>query len=375
MLAEPAAMKAPWTLGRLPDSRPCSATCQPGTLRPAAAWRSSGRRHWTPTSGGASNGGAAVVTWPGLEIIVPEGFHAEPAWALPLRVRSDVRPSRSDEWEAGPDYSALTRALSTWHRNSSVLPACPLCAGVAYYKGPLFSHEDIETGWNPYLLCSGQESRGASAPTPLEATMMHCGIPDELSPSMAIQLRPSGASPLADAEAEALDCQRQIWRGRSLGLAEFVVSVSVLASHRLTLCGQTAASLGLEVFFCEQVGKYAQTSRTRVGRYLDDQIVATPRAHVFGVVTDGQRGFRDIVGSLVTKFVAEDVNGSGTEECPFCGAAGNPIRRELVALVALRPEEAGETTLPFVGALWLCEHGAHVWGWRMRRCLRPVMED
>lgn len=111
-----------------------------------------------------------------------------------------------------------------------------------------------------------------------------------------------------------------------------------------------------------EVNKTANTSRTRVGRYLDDQPARMPRAHVFGLC------HKPLLEDLAAILTSQP---SPSEPCPFCGAHGFLLRSEAVSL--LEAETGGEETdksTPFHGSLWLC--GDHLWGWRSRRAGVPV---
>lgn len=352
---------------------------------------------------------ATLLQWPGVEVALPpEGASSSgKLLALPLRAvagDADSAPVRHGEaaagglWvQEGTDCRSLARSLSRWYGGPAAaggaLPVCPMCAGVAYYQGPLFTRADIETGWQAYLLCDSdlaglsQDLDSASPPELLASTWTRMGLPPDVGPSVAVQLRPEGGPvahagrPLADpgAPPETIGCPAQLWRNSGDPLAEFILSLSVPASHRLYLAGRCAADIGITVFLCEQVGKYALTSRTRVGRYLDDQPALMPRAHVFGVIASERMG-----AGVPAACLAGDDGGPqrgappDPETCPCCGDAGLAL---LGPTLELCPQESfgdggalGDPA-PFNGTLWVCARGAHLWGWRVRAPTRPVMVD
>jgi len=252
------------------------------------------------------NGGHVLVKWSGVRVLLPASPQLDNAprqlWALPLRAaleRNDMDSAGPEEfampssWDCNVDYRSLARNLSHWCSNSdAALPVCPMCAGVAFYQGPLFTRSDIQTGWHAFLLCASKpppkcSPQSAATPSLLAATWANMGIPESQGPPIAVQLRPLGeqADP-GPADALSIDCLGELWRGVGCRMAEFLLSVAVPSGHRLCVNSHPFEDLGVKVFFCDQVGKYALTSRTRVGRYLDDQPALHPRAHVFGVAGD-----------------------------------------------------------------------------------------
>mmetsp|Transcript_109188 Transcript_109188/g.348360 ORF Transcript_109188/g.348360 Transcript_109188/m.348360 type:complete len:198 (-) Transcript_109188:78-671(-) len=196
------------------------------------------------------------------------------------------------------------------------------------------------------------------------------GIPAEMGPPAVVQLRPLGE---ADAEPGRVAAFSGLWRSPSSPAALYVLSISVPCGHRLLLGGRPVAELGLAAFFCEQVGKYALTSRTRVGRYLDDQPAQTPRAHVFGVATGG-RGSWLPADCLEGAAAGTEAAGAGrlVETCPFCGNAGQALRAGALQLL---PWDGGSEAQPFHGRLWACTSGEHLWGWRARKVGVAVTDD
>jgi len=145
----------------------------------------------------------------------------------------------------------------------------------------------------------------------------------------------------------------------------------VPCGHRLLLEGQPLSELGLAVFFCEQVGKYALTSRTRIGRYLDDQPAQVPRAHVFGLAANSRNPGLWLPPGCLQRAGAE-TGAADVEPCPFCGLAGQAL---LSSSLQLLPWEPGGEPQPFHGQLWVCTSGAHLWGWRVRKAGVPVTDD
>lgn len=272
------------------------------------------------------------------------------------------------------DYRALVRRVSGWQAAGG-LPVCPLCAGVAFYQGPAFTSPDIETGWHAYLLCGEAGGcRGADPGSPLTTLWGNMGMPAEIGPPVVVQLRPLGERAEAEAEAAAEAARvvafSGLWRSQRNPAALYILSISVPCGNRLLLSGQPVAELGLSAFFCEQVGKYALTSRTRVGRYLDDQPAQVPRAHVFGVAAAGRGGSWLPVGCLQER--AGTAAAPPLEACPFCGRAGQALR---AAAVQIMPwDESGEPQ-PFHGQLWACTSGEHLWGWRARKANAAVTDD
>lgn len=203
------------------------------------------------------------------------------------------------------------------------------------------------------------------------------GIPESQGPPIAVQLRPLGeqADP-GPADALSIDCLGELWRGVGCRMAEFLLSVAVPSGHRLCVNSHPFEDLGVNVFFCDQVGKYALTSRTRVGRYLDDQPALHPRAHVFGVA--GNHGRSWVPPGCLDQnpsFSGEDE--ATVEPCPFCGEAGLSLRLETLCLRSDDGSSSGRevATTPFRGALWTCKGHTHVWGWRARRTMEFVMAE
>jgi len=330
------------------------------------------------------------VRWPGVEVVVPSsGPRPAPGelWALPLAAsaepgghsahcRLEGRPP------SGAECRGLVRLLSHWHIEE-VLPVCPFCAGVAFYQGPAFSRPDILTGWEALLLCGSGARRPQRGPDhPLLATVWaNTGMPMETCPPIVVQLRPLGDPTSTEARAEVVSEFAGLWRSHQSSIAQNILSLTVPCSRRLCILGMPLAGFGMVAFFCEQIGKYALTSRTRVGRYLDDQPAHVPRAHVFGSLQRTVAADAAIVspwpphGSLEATAL-----GLLLEPCPFCGSSGTRLRPEVISLLggdaAWNPssEDAFEAPL-FHGELWTCELGLHLWGWRARRPGAPVVGE
>lgn len=366
------------------DLRKCSPTCR--------RWRDELDPHerlpWRAALRNACPGirvcddpgrGGLRVQWPGVEVAlaplsapIAEGQLA----ALPLATGERVDGGQGDaagleDWPSSVDYRALAHQLSDW-RVGGALPVCPLCAGAAFYQGSMFTRSDIETGWHAYLLCGDAGSQASGAAHPLLTTLWaNMGMPLDLGPPVVVQLRPLGERAEAEAEAEAEAARvaafSGLWRGQRNPAALYILSIAVPCGHRLLLDGRPLAELGMAAFFCEQVGKYALTSRTRVGRYLDDQPAQVPRAHVFGAASVGRGGSWLPPGFLELASPAAPV-----EPCPFCGRAGQAL---LTSSLQLLPRDAGGEPQPFHGRLWACESGEHLWGWRARKVGVPVLED
>lgn len=335
--------------------------------------------------------GGAVVRWTGVELLMPmkNRFSDADLMALPLGARPELLQLPLHQW-AALDYRWISQLLHRWRLATECLPLCPLCAGVAYYQGSGFTRSDIATGWQSYMLCS-------TGPVvhPLITTLLaNMGVSLELAPKVLLQLRPSdldagdgepgGLGELPEApgehgelpglqarreEPQAIDGFGSLWRGGRAVMAQNIVSISLPCSRRLCIAGQSLKELGFTAFFCEQVNKTASTSRTRVGRYLDDQPARAPRAHVYGA----SNGRVDFLAQLPMDSLMKC-----EETCPFCGETGLLLRSDLVTLrpweVELRPEAAPQDDASnFHGSLWLCRQ--HLWGWRLRRAGVPVTMD
>ncbi|CAK9021272.1 Pentatricopeptide repeat-containing protein [Durusdinium trenchii] len=341
------------------------------------AWRQALRR--TGALGVRQVDGLLLVQWPGLEVQLPEAdrFSKSDLIALPLGARPSTEALPVQQWP-NVDYRLILKQLIRWPTSPTtespekLLPLCPLCAGVAFYQGAGFTRSDIATGWQSFML-----GNVGSSQHPLLSTLLaNMGVPAHLAPQVLMQLRPSSdfqaeleqqldevpGLELRHEEAHVIDGFGTLWRGRS-SMAQNIISLS-LPCHRLCISGKTVTELGVETFFCEQVNKTANTSRTRVGRYLDDQPARMPRAHVFGLC------HKPLLEDLAAILTSQP---SPSEPCPFCGAHGFLLRSEAVSL--LEAETGGEETdksTPFHGSLWLC--GDHLWGWRSRRAGVPATE-
>ena len=315
------------------------------------------------------------MRWPGLEVLLPPNpFESEGGLlALPLGAKCKVEVPVQN-WP-DVDYRQLVQRLR-WpvpYLPGRILALCPLCAGVAFYQGAAFTRPDIATGWQSFLLCN----MGASRHPMVSTLLANMGVPASLAPTVLVQLRPNEGDAAPDVqEMEVLESFGALWRGPRSSMAQNILSVALPCSHRLYISGWSLAELGVVAFFCEQVNKTAATSRTRVGRYLDDQPARWPRAHVFGVGTRQQSGTFDWlpINSLTSTPEAE--------MCPFCGASGSLLRSELVTVASWDIEVAASTSLilpgeerqSFHGSLWLCVE-QHLWGWRSRRAGIPVTVD
>lgn len=339
---------------------------------------------------------AVVARLPGISVTLeqqaPSSNPAE-LFALPLEapaLGATPAPSQGvaggswdqvsiEDWPLGLDYLAITRQLSgirPAHRvatgdANTLLPACPLCAAVAFYQGPQFTRADIETGWHAYLLCS-DATRQPHAVNPILATLWaNSGIPIESSPPIAIQLRPHGRE-ACDSEMGTIRSFAELWRGRgSAAAAMYILSAAFECSKRLYISGIPLSDYGVDAFFCDQVGKYARTSRTRVGRYLDDQPARTPRAHIFGACRASQAGGRGVAWPPRGALGEAD---SDAELCPYCGCVGVQLLSSAISVAVGEPEE--RELQPLHGAVWLCQPTAmHLWGWRARQAGAPVAED
>lgn len=331
----------------------------------------------------AARNGSAVVQWTGVELLMPIKNHFADAelMALPLGARPELRQLPLQHW-AALDYRWISQLLHRWRLAAECLPLCPLCAGVAYYQGSGFTRSDIATGWQSYMLCST-----GPFPHPLITTLLaNMGVPIHMAPSVLLQLRPSDLGydevpPEADGELPGLQARHEepqaidgfgsLWRGGPGGravMAQNIVSISLPCSRRLCIAGRTLKELGFTAFFCEQVNKTASTSRTRVGRYLDDQPARAPRAHVYGA----SNGRVDFLAELPTDSLMKC-----EETCPFCGETGRWLRGDLATLrpwdVELEDAASQDDGSSFHGSLWLCRQ--HLWGWRLRRAGVPVTMD
>eukprot|EP00971_Amphidinium_carterae_P169979 3368109-Amphidinium_carterae.1 len=135
------------------------------------------------------------------------------------------------------------------------------------------------------------------------------GLDLERAPPIALQLRALGETGLSQPHAaEIIDSHGGLWRSNGVML-DCLLSLSLCRSDRLYIGGRSASELGLAVYFCDQTGKYAMTSRTRVGRYLDDQPARVPRAHVFGALRHRSSKPWVPAGSL---------GALAAEKCPMC---------------------------------------------------------
>jgi hypothetical protein len=301
------------------------------------------------------------LTLQGMEVQLQESDrHRSPngsLLALPLGASSSKEACTSCPWQWPPlDYRDLVQRVASWHVNGT-LPLCPMCAGVAYYQGPNFTRSDIQTGWNAFLLCGSSVDK---EPNPLLATLWaNAGISFDAAPPIAIQLRPD--ENLYTGELHELS---ELWRGHGQSSAQYVVSASFPCSKRFRIDGKTFFERGIDAYCCDQMGKYALTSRTRVGRYLDDQPAQQPRAHVFGhVCGDCNRALLSECADRKTIFCEE--------MCPFCGKVGVKLRNSSIAFAIAEGSGCLETFaeddwLPFSGELWICETAHHMWGWRPR---------
>ena len=177
-------------------------------------------------------------------------------------------------------------------------------------RGPHFTRDDIPTGWSAHLLAPRSDA-GPDQHGLLSTLWANFGVDVEAGAPVVVQLR---ARPDEEGGAERIEAVggfSNIWRSGRSHFAENVVSVSLPCGHRLCLARQPLRDLGVAAFYCDQTGKYAMTSRTRVGRYLDDQRVtgSAPRAHVFGLAVDGAaRGSWLPAGCLERKAAAVPEN-------------------------------------------------------------------
>lgn len=318
---------------------------------------------------------ALTATWPGLQVAVPPKdvtLARGALWALPLAASCHT-PRKEMEWPTEVDYRRLVRFFLTWQM-AGALPICPCCAAVAFYQGAEFTRKDISTGWHAYLLC-GDACSDASGWEPgpehplLSMLWANIGMAyDVESPRVIVQLRPRGSDgdDVGDgvnvASLEVVAEFADIWRDSNKSMAENILSVAVPCGHRLCIGGQPLSSLGVTSFFCEQIGKYALTSTTRVGRYLDDQPAGALRAHVFGMASEHAG-----IGWLPPGCLEEPAPHTAVvrEFCPFCAAPGLKIRPEAVSLIEIQGQPSGAQ--PLHGELWMCSSGWHLWGWRSRR--------
>ena len=353
--------------------------------------------------------GGLLTRWPGIEVFLPfsqpaRSFSNLDLVALPL----GAHPTETQPIQSWPrlDYRSLSRQTLRWPvsaythpnraeftsrllsiRSGSCFPICPLCAGVAFYQGAGFTRADIATGWQSYMLCN---LGPASERGPILSTLIaNMGIDDSMAPNVVVQLRPTsaedeasleesvgdvapGLKDRADMEMEIIDSFSTLWRGPTSSMAQNIISVALPCSFRLRISGTCLAELGIMAFFCEQVNKTACTSRTRVGRYLDDQPARLPRAHVFGAqvsakTSEGPQGVPAWLPPDSLKSNESDLS----EACPYCQSGGFLLNS---AAISVLPWEAEETALAFQpleadqafhGSLWVCS--SHIWGWRWRR--------
>jgi len=328
-----------------------------------------------------------VACWDGFSVTLPPDMsHPGQLWALPIRpwLSSTEVPSPSLGFPSGlrrmtdgVDYAAATRLLSRWYDlDGGVLPICPFCAGVAYYSGPSFTVEFLETGWRPFLLCEASHDTAANrtqskaSTSLLRTTWANMGLDLAAAPPVALQLRALGEAGLSlPHQVELIESHYGLWRSNGIML-DCLVSLSQCCSDRLHVGGKSMRELGVAAYFCDQTGKYAMTSRTRVGRYLDDQPAIAPRAHIFGVATASPSGSWVPAGCLVE---AGAVVNDGPEKCPFCGSLGQPLKGSMVAC----RHDAGDGSwelMPLNGALWVCAQQRHLYGWRARRGGAPVCD-
>lgn len=309
-----------------------------------------------------------VARWPGIELTLDQrrGLVLDGELvALPLRAsmeKVDLQNGICD-WPSDVDYRCLVRQLSCFNIDGA-LPVCPFCAGVAFYQGSLFTRSDIETGWQAYLLCRGVSNCLEEVTHPILTTLWaNLGMPVGFWPGVAVQLRPTGEAASKEDTIDIVSTFSSLWRSPNSPADQNILSIAVSSSQRLCLAGRPVADLGITVFFCEQIGKHALTSRTRVGRYLDDQPAHAPRAHIFGTVSEEFK--------LIPQGYLEESHGS--ESCPFCGLVGTAFRS--VALQIKSLEDTSSELQPFQGTLWLCMSNVHVWGWRLRKVSIHMTED
>ena len=219
---------------------------------------------------------------PGLEVQLPEAdrFSDSDLMALPLGARLSTEALPLQQWP-NVDYRSILRQLNRWPRSPSVdspekvIPLCPLCAGVAFYQGAGFTRADIATGWQSFML----GSTGASQHPLLSTLMANMGVPAHLAPQVLIQLRPSSdfqaleeldevpGLELRQEDTHTIDGFGTLWRGRS-SMAQNIISIS-LSCHRLCISGKTMAELGVEAFFCEQVGVISKRKLFLPFQYID----------------------------------------------------------------------------------------------------------
>ena len=344
-------------------------------------------------------GPGLLARWPGIEVFLPTRELSNSLVALPLGARPIAEALPIQSWP-GIDCRSLIFQTLSWpvsaythpERSTSnsffsgkCLPLCPLCAGVAFYQGSGFTRADIATGWHGFLLCNlGPCSERSLLLSTLFANM---GVTEDMVPNIAVQLRPASgeeeeAAPVEDATGdvapgldargemgmEIIDSFSTLWRGPKSSMAQNIISIALPCSFRLRIAGICLAELGIMAFFCEQVNKTACTSRTRVGRYLDDQPARMPRAHVFGTRTSPSCvEWPDWLPPNSLKFTESDAS----EPCPYCGASGFLLNSAVVSVLSWEAEKTAlafqpvEAEQAFHGSLWVCS--SHLWGWRWRR--------
>lgn len=213
------------------------------------------------------------------------------------------------------------------------------------------------------------------------------GVTEDMVPNIAVQLRPASGeeeeealvedatgdvAPGLDARGEMgmeiIDSFSTLWRGPKSSMAQNIISIALPCSFRLRIAGVCLAELGIMAFFCEQVNKTACTSRTRVGRYLDDQPARMPRAHVFGTrMTTSYEAWPAWLPPNSLKSTEAD----SSEPCPYCGASGFLLNSAVLSVLSWEAEKTAlafqpvEAEQAFHGSLWVCS--GHLWGWRSRR--------
>ncbi|CAE7677954.1 unnamed protein product [Symbiodinium pilosum] len=230
----------------------------------------------------------------------------------------------------------------------------------------------------------------------LSTLLANMGVAEEMAPHVVVQMRPAsveeeevpdegnvgdaapGLNVRGEMEMEIIDSFSTLWRGPRSSMAQNIISVALPCSFRLRIAGICLAELGIMAFFCEQVNKTACTSRTRVGRYLDDQPARMPRAHVFGAHISSRPGVG--VPAWLPMKSLKSRQSDPCEACPYCKSSGFLLDSSVVGVLSWEAEEAALAYQPleaeqvFHGNLWVCS-SSHLWGWRWRRAgLIPTSE-
>ena len=354
-----------------------------------------------------------LTRWPGIEVFLPElqsheGWSESVLVALPLGARPAAEVVPIQSWPP-IDYRSLLYQTLRWpvsaysqparatvsgrffsKASGGCFPLCPLCAGVAFYQGAGFTRADIATGWQSFMLCNLSSERSLL----LSTLFANMGVAEDMAPNIAVQLRPASTEeeeqerPLEDVvgdaapglnsrsvmEMEIIDSFATLWRGPRSSMAQNIIGIALPCSFRLRISGVCLAELGMMAFFCEQVNKTACTSRTRVGRYLDDQPARLPRAHVFGTRVSSSPS---VPWAWLPPNSLSSLEGDPSEVCPYCGSSGLLLDSSAVSVLSWEAEQASaciEADHAFHGSLWVCS-ASHLWGWRWRRVGLRVTEE